>query len=37
MARPDDEPDWPHDGDPLPDELDPVTRKPKRRFHGFRY
>jgi heat shock protein HtpX len=37
MALPDDEPDWPHGPDPLPDDLDPVTRKPKRRFHGFRY
>jgi heat shock protein HtpX len=37
VARPDEGPDWPHGDTPVPDDLDPVTRKPRRRFHGFRY
>lgn len=37
MARPEDEPDWPHGDDPLPPDYDDVDRKPRRRFHGFRY
>ncbi|MBK1697652.1 zinc metalloprotease HtpX [Rhodovibrio salinarum] len=37
LAKPNDEPDWPHGDDPLPDDIDPVTKQPKRRFHGFRY
>jgi heat shock protein HtpX len=37
LATPAGGPDWPHGDDPLPDEIDPVTKKPKRRFHGFRY
>jgi len=37
VATPAHGPDWPHDDDPLPGDIDPVTKKPRRRFHGFRY
>jgi heat shock protein HtpX len=37
IARPNDGPDWPHGDSPLPSGLDPVTKPPRRRFHGFRF
>ena len=37
LARPDEEPDWPHGDTPLPPDYGNVERKPRRRFHGFRY
>lgn len=37
MARPDRDPDWPHDDDPLPPDFRHVDDKPRRRLHGYRY